>query len=281
MCYLTCLQIPSNLTESDTLSFDITLLFPQTSSLALHNLVTYLPMFSQRIGSLASNIGFDQVELEGAGMDIHCDSLKSRQIAVKNSLAAITGTYNASSSLRLDTISGPINASITLVQDETSKAPTFLSLDTGKSPINAEVILLADPSEFGLHPIAFLGQVKNFNGPLSLDVKHHPTTPTVSLDLMVQNNQAESNITLDDKFVGLFDLQTKLASVNLDWESGADPSGKNRQRTLLYDDKSSSRRRGWIGWGSRPEKWDPHEAKISVISSLSPILLQIGSRGIQ
>ncbi|KAK7472680.1 hypothetical protein VKT23_000793 [Stygiomarasmius scandens] len=271
------IYIPSNLTELDSLSLNVTLLFPQASSLALHNLVTYLPMFSQRIGFLAPDIGFDKVELEGAGMDIHCDSLKSRQITVKNSLAAITGAYNASSNLKLDTVSGPINANIILVQDETSKAPTFFSLDTGNSQINAEVTLLADPSEFGLHPIAFLGHVGNFNGPLSLDVTHHSSTPTVSLDLVVQNNQAESNVTLDDKFVGLFDLQTKLASVDLDWESGDDPLGQNRQRVLVYDEKGSNRRRGWIGWGPRPDNWDPHEGKVTVISSLSPILLQVGS----
>ncbi|KAF5370636.1 hypothetical protein D9758_001903 [Tetrapyrgos nigripes] len=269
--------IPSNFSGSESLTINVFLLFPQTTVLSLNNLVTYLPMFSQRIGALAPRVSFDQVEIEGSSMDIHCDSLKARQITVQNSLAAISGSYNASSSLKLDTISAPINANITLVQDDTSKAPTYLSLDTGNGEINANVTMLADASQLVLHPMIYMGHVKNFNAPLRLNVAHHPSTPPARLELIVENHQAESNVTLDDKFVGIFDVQSKLSSASVEWDNHG--SGSSPTRNVVYDETSStSRRHGWIGWGSRPEKWDQHkEGRVVLVSSLSPVLLQLGS----
>ncbi|KAG7446300.1 uncharacterized protein BT62DRAFT_109965 [Guyanagaster necrorhizus] len=228
-------------------------------------------MFTQVFGDFGDNLSFTKVSIEGASMGITCDFMQAPKIIVKNTLASITGTFNASERLMLDNVGGPIYANITLVQDKDRHQPTFLSLDTGNS-----VILLA-PDRYN-DPLNFIGSVKNFNGPLTLTVSHDPTTPPVSLDLHVQNAQAESNVTLDSKYIGLFDVQTKLASVAVK-ESQIDPSwdplGENRYRQCVYDQSSFNRVRGWIGWGQRPTGWKPREGRVEVVSSLSPIHLHL------
>ncbi|KAK0212861.1 hypothetical protein DFS33DRAFT_74886 [Desarmillaria ectypa] len=228
-----------------------------SSAINIDYLATYLPMFTQVFGDFGDNISFNK-------------------ITVKNALASITGTFNASERLMLDTVGGPIYANITLVQDKDRHQPTFLSLDTGNSEIDASVVLLA-PNRYD-KPLIFIGTVKNFNGPLTLNVSHDPSTPPVPLNLRIQNAQAESNVTLDSKYIGLFDVQTKLASVAVK-ESRIDPSwdpaGENRYRQCVYDQTSSDRVRGWIGWGQRPPNWKPRDGRVQVVSSLSPIHLHL------
>ncbi len=128
-------------------------------------------------------------------------------------------------------------------------------------------------------PINFIGMVKNFNGPLTLDIAHDVDTPPIPLDLHVQNTQAASNVTLDSKYVGTFDVQTKLATVAVKEtkeEPLTDPFGEDQYRSYVYDSTSLNRIRGWVGWGKRKPGWDPKAGHVEIVSSLSPILLQLG-----
>ncbi|PBK91460.1 hypothetical protein ARMGADRAFT_994305 [Armillaria gallica] len=271
------LYFPSNLGRGASLSVAITLLFPQMSrAINIDYLATYLPMFTQVFGDFGDNILFNKISIEGASMGITCDFMQAPKISVKNALASITGTFNASERLVLDNVEGPIHANITLVQGKVRHQPTLFFLDTGNSEINASVILLA-PDRYN-DPKNFIGSVKNFNGPLTLNVSHDPSTPPVSLDLHVQNAQAESNVTLDAKYTGFFDVQTKLSSVAVKEsriDPSWDPSGENRYKQCVYDQTTTNRVRGWIGWGQKPAGWNPREGRVEVTSSLSPIHLHL------
>lgn len=154
-------------------------------------------------------------------------------------------------------------------------------LTPGSSEIAAQVTLLAPSTRSYGPPLGFIGVVKTFNAPLSLNISHDSSTAPVPLDLRVQNNQAESNVYVDSKYSGMFDVQTKLASATLDEgkeDLSADPSGANTARQFLYDQSTSTRTRGWAGWGKRPIHWDPgRHGRVEVISSLSPVKLQLGS----
>ena len=65
------LQIPTNLTNQDILSFNIHVLLPQTSS-TIDNFVTYLPLFSQSFGDFRKHGNFNQINIEGASQNISC-----------------------------------------------------------------------------------------------------------------------------------------------------------------------------------------------------------------
>ncbi|KAF9051137.1 hypothetical protein BDZ89DRAFT_1005758 [Hymenopellis radicata] len=273
------IYVPKDM-EQESLTVDIIVLLPQpqaTSMLSFDTLTTYLPMFPQIFGDLGRSIAFKKVHIEGAAMDISCDFLQAPKISVKNALAGISGTFNASEKLVLDNIGGPISANITLVQGDDRTAPTFFSLDTGNSEIDANVTMLVT-SRFS-DPINFIGTVKNFNGPLTLDIAHDADTPPIPLDLHVQNTQAASNVTLDSKYVGTFDVQTKLATVSVKETKEdplSDPFGEDQYRSYIYDSTSSNRIRGWVGWGKRQPGWHPKAGHVEIVSSLSPILLQLG-----
>jgi hypothetical protein len=121
----------------------------------------------------------------------------------------------------------------------------------------------------------FIANVKTFNGPLLLHVAHDPSTNPMPLQLNVQNNLANTNVYLDKKYEGLFNLQTKLDKVTLQQFNGTDPLGQGRQRSLVLDQNSTDRVRGWVGWGQRPGPGQGTGGQVKIIASLSPVLLQL------
>uniref|UniRef100_A0A0W0F0H0 Uncharacterized protein n=1 Tax=Moniliophthora roreri TaxID=221103 RepID=A0A0W0F0H0_MONRR len=268
--------VPNNISPTESLSLTIRLLFPASSSLlTIDNIVTRLPMFTQSLGGLGNKIFIRKMDIEGAGMNIFCNIVSAQKAILKNSLASISGTFNISEGLSIDTVSGPVLANITLVQGPGSKAPTYFSIETGNSMIDAQVILKAPHAGFVGHPTTFLGSIKAFSSPLSVNILHEDSTPSVPIDLFVQNNQATTNITIDSKFIGKFDARTKLASVTLD--EGSKSMVGSRTRQFIFDNKSLSRKSGWVGV-TKPTRWNPTEhGRLLIESSLSPILLGIGS----
>ncbi|KAE9411252.1 hypothetical protein BT96DRAFT_804006 [Gymnopus androsaceus JB14] len=249
--------IPTNLTASQSLSFNITLLFPQSSSqLQLDNLVSFLPNFTQNIGPISPRVTFDSLILEGMQMGINSDSVWANTISVTNLLGPITGTFNATQSLKLDTINAPISANLIVVQGPGRQGPTFFSLDTGESEINANVVLLAPPST---NPhINFIGHIRNFDGSIRLNVSHDPSTPPAPLDLRIQNSQAPCNVSLDSKFSGNYDLASKLSSAYVSLASNLDDYSSSGSRQIQPEIDTISSKRGWVGFGSKPSYYDPH-----------------------
>ncbi|KAJ7772584.1 hypothetical protein DFH07DRAFT_878689 [Mycena maculata] len=269
--------IPQYLSATDVLAFDIRLLFPQSPDpIIISDLITYLPMFSQWFGSLVSSrVSVQNINIAGAGLDIICDYLQADKIVVQTSFASISGTFNVTQSLKLDNIEGSINTNTTLVNNPSSGLPTFLALDTGNSDILANVVMVAPSNS---RPPMYRAHVKTFNGSLALKVAHDAATQPASLDLHVENNQAQSTVSLDAKYMGLFDVHTKLAPVQVVYDQVVpDPTGQGRQWQLDIDSNSTSWMRGWVGFGTRPAYYNPSmSGKVSVVSSLSPILLELG-----
>ena len=59
------LYVPSNLSSTDSLSFNVTFLFPQAPPLYISEFVTLLPHFDQYFASLSEWVSFDKVTLGG------------------------------------------------------------------------------------------------------------------------------------------------------------------------------------------------------------------------
>jgi hypothetical protein len=139
------------------------------------------------------------------------------------------------------------------------------------SEIDARVTLVAPTTS------NFVADVKTFNGPLNVHVAHSSSTPPMPLQLSVQNNIAATNVFLDNKYEGLFNVQTKLDKVTVQQLNATDPLGKGRQRYVRYDQSSFDRAQGWVGWGVQPSGDGVPQGQVKVIASLSPVLLQLGS----
>jgi len=169
------------------------------------------------------------------------------------------------------------------------KCPTRLNINTGNSGVDAGVTLITDSPPGDLK---FLLTAKTFNGPLNLALSHAASSPPSVFNLQALNNLGTTNVTVDSKYEGTFDVQTKLASVVVSEGPDADdlvnPYGGNQQRLIEYNLRSVSRLAGWVGWGPKRSsgRWlrHPHgpsqqEGRIAVESSLSPVYLQLSQPG--
>lgn len=247
-----------------------------------------MPLIEQNFGDLGPNIYFDKADIEGFFSKVTVGSLRGGAISVKVSMAEIAGTFEVLESLTLDTIAAPINAEITLVNDLSRNTPTAMHVSTGNSYIDAHVTLnVASPTE----ELSFVTLVKTFNGPLNLNVTHAPSSPPAIYGLRALNNLGPTNVTVDSKYEGSFDVQTKFSSVLIDkgvhTDGSTNPYGNNMERQYQYDLSSPSRVVGWVGWRPRPlsgtKRWRnriPNQGFLMVLSSLSPVRLQL-SQGVE
>jgi hypothetical protein len=244
-------------------------------------LATWLPMFDQNFGYMDTHISFSKATIEGDSSEISAKYVQADNLLVKTSLAAITGKFRANSSLTLDTIDASINASITLYNDWQRRVPTFLNLDTGNGYIDSDVTLVA-PRPTDQHHVhtKFLTSVKTFNAPLKLSIAHDDSTPPAELHLIAMNNLAESKITLDPKYQGTFDVQTKLGSVVVNRVDQEAYKG-SEQRNFQYDTQTSTHMYGWVGFGQRPgpTTYHLHQGHVAIQSSHSQVLLQLAGAG--
>ncbi|KAJ7925013.1 hypothetical protein B0H13DRAFT_1977219 [Mycena leptocephala] len=200
-----------DLAPTDVLAFDIRLLFPQNAAFA---------KFDPRIQ-------FRKINVVGAGVDIICDNLHAGIIAVKNSYASISGSFNVTKSLTLDNIEGPITANTTLNNDPTTGLATYLVMDTGNSNISAQVTLDSPSRQ---QPPKFNVNVQTFNGSLWVNALHSNRTISSATILEVDNNQGQSQVAVDSKFQGYWDLRTKIAPAILHWHLNVDSNLTSSKR---------------------------------------------------
>ncbi|KAJ2922725.1 hypothetical protein H1R20_g14367, partial [Candolleomyces eurysporus] len=286
---------PKELDSPDaTLSFAIQVLLPV--SVSIETFKTYLPLFSQTFGELRPQVWFDRLTIEGTNNFISCGKLAGSHISVKNVLANVQGSFNVTDRLTLDTVRGwgfqctdsfvqttyshdrAISANIILTQTPSCLQPSFLSMDTGYSPISANITLATTaPGNAEFQP-SFVTQVKTFNGGIDVDILHDKHTPSSSLSLQVQNALAESNVRLDSKFEGMFNVQTKLDQVTIRNGTISRGGGKSaaKERVISFDQRSPGRAMGWVGWGQRQPQRTFGQGRIEIVSSLSPITLDLG-----
>jgi len=278
------IYVPNNLSGTDSLRFNISLLFPHTAhSSTVDRLATWLPMFTQSFGQMDTTWTFSKATIEGPLSKFNAGYLQANNLLVQTSLAEIKGTFHVNESLTLDTVDAPINAVITLVNNWEYKIPTRLSLDTGNGVIDAKIHLNA-PRPLHRHT-TFLTSMRTFNAQLNVSVTHTESTPPSEFHLRASNYLANTYITLDPKYQGTFDLQTKLAKASVKENNGtnlvADPSGHGGKRSYQLDHWSSTRIFGWVGWGSRPGPitFENRQGHVEAVSSHSPVSLQLDGAG--
>jgi hypothetical protein len=98
-------QVPDNLSGSDSLRFNITLLFPQTSHPStVDRLATWLPMFTQSFDHMDKQWTFSKATIEGPSSKFDAGYVQAHNMLVQTSLAEIKGTFQVNGSLTLDTV---------------------------------------------------------------------------------------------------------------------------------------------------------------------------------
>ncbi|EKM54500.1 uncharacterized protein PHACADRAFT_196928 [Phanerochaete carnosa HHB-10118-sp] len=89
------IYVPSNLTAPDHLDFNITFLFPNTSTPQyIANFLTSLPYFSQHIEALSPRITFGNAALIGMSSNITIANMQAEALLIRSPYSDIDGMFN-------------------------------------------------------------------------------------------------------------------------------------------------------------------------------------------
>ena len=102
---LSSTQVPNNLSGSDSLRFNISLLFPHAAHpSSIDRLATWLPMFTQSFKHMDKQWTFSKVTIEGSSSTFDAGYLQANNLLIQTSSAEIKGTFQVNESLTLDTV---------------------------------------------------------------------------------------------------------------------------------------------------------------------------------
>jgi hypothetical protein len=98
----------------------------------------------------------------------------------------------------------------------------------------------------------FIANLRTFSGTVTADFVHDSSSPPTAIKLRVENDLGLSNVTLDEKYQGVFQASTKLGSVAVTRGTAlsSDPWSQSLLRNFMLQYNSDVRSYGWIGWGS-------------------------------
>ncbi|KAL5523659.1 hypothetical protein ACEPAG_7832 [Sanghuangporus baumii] len=258
--------------------FDVLLELPSDETdTPLCNLATYLPLFNQTFDSLDSFTDINTVDVEGSLGDIYFESIQARNILVRGSASSISGSFNASESLILETILRPITANVSLYNDGYDLVPTHLSVETGNSNISLNVNLQSGTNGTGYCTPIYMTSMMTFNGAINVAYYHDPSIVASTLYVRAINSVEPAHVFVDRVFQGTYDVRTTLADAaverTVDLE---DPAGEGRNRSFQDSYVSTSRAYGWVGWGPRPVDGRAlQQGQIEIVSNLSPAVLEL------
>ncbi|CCM01497.1 uncharacterized protein FIBRA_03551 [Fibroporia radiculosa] len=293
------LYVPTDISEDETLSFNVTFLFPQAPSLHISQFTTRLPIFTQRFSDL-SYIDFDMVTIAGPKSDVHVEAMNASSLTVTTALAEIEGSFNVSRSLVLETISAPIDANISLYNDGFINLPTFLDVSTGNAALNASVQLYLPPAALPAQKAPnFITNFRTFNAPLAVAATHLLDSSPATLMLHAESSVGKAFLSIDNKFSGTFDVSTTFETADV-ITSSIDTIGALAQydlgvyepvslttavdttseRRVDFDTIQSSKLAGWVGSGTRPSSYPSFSWKngngqghLDLVSTLGPVAL--------
>jgi len=289
--------------SSDTIEIDLQLLLPWTPPTSIKSLVTNLPMFKQVLGTLPPAVFFERLKLAGSGSSVAVGFASGSSILIQTSGAQISGNFNASRRIYLDTINGAVYANVTLHNSKKQEKHTRLSIDTGNGPIVANVKLDLDENVYFTSPKChnFKTRFKTFNAPMNVSIAHVQGSKPSRISLLAENTQGPMDMSLDALYTGTFYVRTKDALAQLlqtpipgavrasitgkggkapddsgDDDNDDDNDGFQKKHGLHFARRSKEWLRGWIGDDQKPEMQDRRTlGGIELRNSLGPIRLHL------
>jgi len=276
------ISIPEATNKGDiaNIQLQVSLLLPPLPFVhGLKSITTSLPAFNQTFLSLGSLGRLDSFVAIGSVGEVNIETVSAKTLIVQNSVGNITGTFNVSESLVLETVLAPISANVSLHNAAYYNcAPTIFVVETGSSDVSLNVTLYDGASSYTFTNPApsFVSDIRTFGGSLKANFYHHNASRPSYLYLSARNNLEPAMVFLDSKFQGTYDVFTTLSDAVVDrTDNITDPLGLSRTRLFEDDVVSPSRISGWTGWGPRPKDVTAaNQGHVEVVSSLSPATLQ-------
>ncbi|KAF7350970.1 Ankyrin repeat family protein [Mycena sanguinolenta] len=227
-------------TAEDRIDFAIKLLLPSGSgsSLPIYNLETHLPSFSHAFDSLRNVLEFDHLVLHSQNEPITAKSLFARNATVQTSNALISGTFDASMSLKLLTSNAPIDATVNL-RNQNIFTTSELVIQTRNAQLETDVNLMT--SSASGQGGKFAVKAETSDGPLIMSFPASPTRSVLNLDAQTSNSAA--SVWLNHAFEGDFTLSSSMIFV--DRRPFLDPK---KLRSVFYGDYQNGMVVGNVRW---------------------------------
>ncbi|EMD33012.1 hypothetical protein CERSUDRAFT_99022 [Gelatoporia subvermispora B] len=254
--------------------FDIKVRLPVTgdSPLRINHLETDLPYFAHDVADLKGSIDFGTVSLNSKKFPILVHSLYAEHASISTYDAWISGSFETSSSLKIEGHGSTINANVTMLNDN-SGVPTELHLLDASESIEATVNLTStSPSRSG-------GAFK-VNAATSGNKALNVTFPSAPLDVDLHVDArtwgAPITVSVPNTFEGTWstrsspdaDLITDTNTVQ------PDPAGRGRTRNGLNRGVSPGVNEGTIYWGPVEDTRNYGEIRLTTFNAPAHLIFR-------
>ncbi|PIL33769.1 hypothetical protein GSI_04394 [Ganoderma sinense ZZ0214-1] len=238
------------------------------SPLVIKELRTYLPQYMHIIPDLSESVHFGRIHLTSHNRaGIEAQGLRADDIKIEAGVGPITGTYNATSVLMLDTSNSPIAVRANLLGG--AGRVVHLYMKTSNGFIDSQIGMYSNATN--ATGGAFSVNARTANSPLKLAFVDAPADSVLHADAGTSNSPAQ--VRLHETFEGAFSL---MASAFLrpvvEWKRDAeDPAGRGRERTVKVNAVKDSLVTGNVFWGE--QEGMKRRGTVRVATSNSPVRL--------
>ncbi|EPT02472.1 hypothetical protein FOMPIDRAFT_1118373 [Fomitopsis schrenkii] len=220
------------------------------SRTTVSKLTTDLAIFVHNVGDLKHTVHFNELSLSTTNTPIHVDSVVADAAYAHSTNGIISGHFNTSDSLILETTNGPITAVIGLFNDHSTA--TKARLHTTNGPISANVSLFAttDSSTGGLFDVS----TTSTNSPVRVTFPHAPVDHVLTLAARTTNSPLD--LVLHPAFEGAFALHGArwfAPRVQVS-EDVADPADRGRRRDVSFRQVQRGEVSGVVRWVPAEER---------------------------
>ncbi|KJA17296.1 hypothetical protein HYPSUDRAFT_70850 [Hypholoma sublateritium FD-334 SS-4] len=231
-----------------TMVIFITVIFPESSdgssAVAIKSFETDVPDTGHLVAHfLGSKITFDSISLTGSNSGIYVKALSATKGSLHTSNGAITGSFNTTTSLSLETSNAAIEIDVGLLSDSTEPN---LDARTSDGKINARLRLTSSAGEGGNFSVSTITS----NSPVFAIVADAPVDSALSFEATTSNGDA--HVYLHPTYEGAFDVETSSRfNADLNFLPAADPSGKQRGRASWVQVQKKSHLLGSTSWSDK------------------------------
>ncbi|KAG1878801.1 hypothetical protein F4604DRAFT_2000051 [Suillus subluteus] len=201
--------------------------------------------YSQDVADVWNTISFDRMSLRTSNAHVNAKSVTAEDGSIRSSNGGIKGHFNSGSSLKLATSNGPIQASVSLLNQENG-AVSELKMTTSNGKIDANVDLVTHSGQGGIFDV----ETRTSNGPVTLAYTDMPVNSILRSE--ARSSNAAMSVKLYSTFEGSFDVETSNAAAVLKELPVEDPSGQGRRREVTQR-RERYRLRGSAYWGESKE----------------------------
>ncbi|KAG2137331.1 hypothetical protein BD769DRAFT_1437725 [Suillus cothurnatus] len=210
------------------LRFDVKITLPagkNGDALHIKAFETETSNYSQDIADVWNTISFDRMSLRTSNGHVNAKSVTVEDGSIRSSNGAIKGHFNSGSSLKLITSNAPIQASVSLLNEENGTV-SELKMITSNGKIDANVDLVTHSGHGGIFDV----ETHTSNGHVTLEYTDMPINSILRSE--ARSSNAAMSVKLYSTFEGSFDVMTSNAAATLKELAVEDPSGQGRRRAV-------------------------------------------------